>query len=98
MKEGLKDYLTTPVDTCRCMDMKNGMTIQISAKCSDMFCATLVNGEGYSMGQDYEGYVPRWMPGKHYGDYVVLNIDVETGVIKNWKRPSMEELEKTFEI
>ena len=75
--------------------MKKKLTIRIMAKCSDMFSATLVNGVGNRVG-DFSGYVPEWMPGQHFGDYVELDIDVETGVIRNWKRPSIEGLKKTF--
>jgi len=61
-----------------------------------MFAAVLVNGMGNQVGKDYDGYVPDWMPGKHYGDYVELNIDVETGRVLNWKRPTIAALKKTF--
>jgi hypothetical protein len=30
------------------------------------------------------------MPGEHYGDYIILDIDIDTGVIKNWKKPTKE--------
>lgn len=42
----------------------------------------------------YEGYVPDFFPGDHYGDYLMLNIDVETGHIKNWKKPVAADIEK----
>ena len=70
-------------------------TISISAKCSDMFSATLHNEQGNNVGE-YHGYVPKWMPGEHYGDYVELDIDVDTGKILNWKTPSEEDLAETF--
>lgn len=44
--------------------------------------------------KDYEGYVPDFMPGKHYGDYVYLDIDIDTGKILNWEVPSAESLQK----
>ena len=66
-------------------------TIHICAKCSDMFSATLQNEDGTQAG-DYDGYVPDFMPGQHYGDYVQLDIDVETGHILNWKKPTQAEL------
>ncbi len=67
-------------------------TISITAKCSDMFAATWNNKE-------YDGYVPKWFPSqqtRHFGDYVELIIDLETGRILNWKKPSQEDLEETF--
>jgi hypothetical protein len=62
-----------------------------------MFTATLINKNGTCIGK-YDGYVPEWMPGEHYGDYVELDIDMETGVITNWKNPSVKELIKTFDV
>jgi hypothetical protein len=35
------------------------------------------------------------MPGKHYGDYVRLDIDLETGRILNWVKPTSDVIEKT---
>ena len=31
---------------------------------------------------------------KHYGDYLILDIDLETGQILNWKKPTREDLER----
>jgi hypothetical protein len=66
--------------------------LTISAKCSDLFSA-LWNGK------EYFGYVPDWLPNKntkHYGDYVELKIDIETGQILNWVKPTKAQLEETF--
>ena len=65
------------------------MIININAKCSDLFSANC-NGKHYS------GYVPDWMPGQHYGDYVTLEIDTDTGKILNWKKPTKAQLDETF--
>lgn len=69
------------------------MTIRITAKCSDMFSATLHDGDK-DIGE-YDGYVPEFMPGDHGGDYVELSIDMGTGKILNWKTPTKKQL-KTF--
>jgi hypothetical protein len=69
-------------------------TISISAKCSDLFSATLFE-DGKRMGE-YDGYVPDFFPGEHWGDYVVLTIDVDTGKIVNWKKPTVAQLKKIF--
>lgn len=69
--------------------------ICVSAKCSDLFGATLYkNNEGRIGGTlgCYEGYVPDFMPGDHGGDYVELSIDIETGKILNWKKPTAKDL------
>lgn len=72
-------------------------TMRITAKCSDMFNAQLIEG-GRVVG-DYDGYVPGFFPNplvQHYGDYVELEIDVATGKILNWKPPTEKQLVETF--
>lgn len=72
-------------------------TIKINAKCSDMFAACLV--EPGKAARNYDGYVPSWFPSpgtEHYGDYVELEIDVDTGRIINWKKPTVAQLNETF--
>lgn len=71
-------------------------TISISAKCSDMFFAQAHDENGDKVGVDHDGYVPEFMPDEHYGDYVILDIDIETGKILNWKKPTQAQLNKTF--
>jgi len=63
--------------------------MEISAKCSDMFNADFD-------GKDYDGYVPDFFPGEHYGDYVRLKIDIDTGTIVDWKTPTQSELDEMF--
>lgn len=45
----------------------------------------------------YEGYVPVFMPGEHFGDYVDLVIDVETGQIINWVKPTPQQIKHMVE-
>ena len=66
----------------------------ISAKCSDLCYAELQDSKGNKVAE-HDGYVPALMPEKHYGDYVELEIDLETGTILNWKRPSIKTVEET---
>ena len=71
----------------------------MTAKCSDQFAASLMGRWGGStdmIGEEYVGYVPDFMPGSHYGDYVDLEINVDTGMIENWVKPSDAELKKVF--
>lgn len=71
--------------------------MNLNAKCSDMFGAHLVNSKSEGIvGESYNGYVPEWMPGQHYGDYVELTIDAKTGKIENWMFPSSADLMDTF--
>jgi hypothetical protein len=68
-------------------------TLKISAKCSDL-CSIQLIEDGKHVGE-YDGYVPSWLPNpnvQHYGDYVELEIDVDTGKILNWKKPTKADL------
>lgn len=69
---------------------KSTQIISICAKCSDLFSASLIK-DGKIIGK-YDGYVPALMPGDGCGDYVLLDINVDTGQIVNWKRPTKEQL------
>ncbi len=73
--------------------------LRITAKCVDLFSASLYDAEGREVGTDYDGYVPSFMPAhdvSHFGDYVELDIDLATGQIKNWKKPTKKQLREVF--
>ena len=72
------------------LDLKPSV-IEISAKCSDLFSAQVINDKGEVL-INYDGYVPKFFPDDHYGDYVMLNININTGKILNWKKPSESQL------
>ena len=76
--------------------MKTPRIMHITLKVSDTFCANLENAEGQEIGT-YEGYVPDFFPDDHYGDYVILSLDLETGKVLNWKKPTEEELKNFLE-
>lgn len=63
-------------------------------KVVDGFEGAIYDQDGQQIGEDYEGYVPGFMPGEHYGDYLILNIDLETGKILNWNPPTQEQIEE----
>lgn len=76
-------------------------TVTVEAKClrlhikvCDGFAGDVCDQHDEKIGEYYEGYVPDFMPGNHYGDYLILNIDLETGQIINWKPPTKEQIEK----
>jgi hypothetical protein len=48
-----------------------------------MYSHTLTKKDGTQI--SYDGYVPSFFPGEHFGDYVMLDIDPYTGKILNWK-------------
>ena len=84
MKIRIRPKVTTEADV---------RVLHITAKCSDCCSAELRDADGNAV-WERDGYVPSIMPGDHYGDYVILDIDIETGQILNWRKPSVEELEK----
>lgn len=46
--------------------------------------------------QSYDGNVPTWMPGDHGGDEIILDIDVATGRILNWRTADLADLLATW--
>lgn len=66
--------------------------IRINAKCSDMFSADVIDETGKLL-KEYNGYVPRFFPGQHFGDYIELDIELETGKILNWKKPTQSDID-----
>lgn len=69
-------------------------TLRIHTKCTDRFCAALMDVNGAHIHSQDDGYVPDFMPDQHYGDYIILDIDIETGQITNWKKPSAADIQK----
>ena len=69
-------------------------TIKIHCKVSDRFTASIIDPNGKEIFSQDDGYVPGFMPGDHYGDYLILDIDLEAGTIVNWSAPSAEQLKE----
>lgn len=65
-------------------------TVKISAKVNDLFTLFVSTPDG-SRDYCYDGYVPEFFPDGG-GDYLNLDIDINTGQILNWKKPSSQEL------
>lgn len=79
----------------------NAKTISLYMKVSDTFAATLNDQDGAVL-KEHEGYVPKFFPGdadgsSHYGDYLILDIELDTGKILNWKIPTAEQIEEFIE-
>ena len=72
------------------------MKIKIMAKCSDCFHMEAYDDKGTPL-VDYDGYVPEFMPGQHYGDNIILEIDAATGQILNWRKDAVELFNKVFQ-
>lgn len=71
-------------------------TVSIHCKVSDRFQYQLKDVEGAVIHDQDDGYVPDFMPGQHYGDYVILDIDVDTGMVTNWRTPTAAQLERAM--
>lgn len=71
----------------------NAKEVQLYMKVRDEFSCSIVDQDKKNI-HSYEGYVPSFMPGEHYGDYLILNIDLDTGQVTNWKTPTPEEIEQ----
>lgn len=68
-------------------------TLCLNLKVCDRFTATLMDQNSETVFEQEDGYVPGFMPGDHYGVYVILDIDLDTGQIMNWKKPTAKEIE-----
>jgi hypothetical protein len=75
---------TVPVDA---------KVMKLHIKVCDRFECEIDDQHGETIRQ-YEGYVPGFMPGEHYGDYLILDIDLDTGKIINWTPPSATEMQE----
>ena len=82
----MKINMTKPVQV-------EAKTLKLHMKVCDQFEADLVDQHGEVL-KAYEGYVPDFMPGEHYGDYLILDIDLDTGTITNWKPPTAKAIEE----
>ena len=71
----------------------NAKTLRINCKVSNRFTYSIDDAQGEEIHSQEDGYVPDFMPGEHYGDYVILDIDLDTGVVTNWKKPTAAQIE-----
>jgi len=69
-------------------------TILVHVKVRDAGSYVLLDDKKETIKEIDDEYVPSFFPGEHYGDYLILDIDIETGKINNWKKPSSEEIEQ----
>ena len=71
-------------------------TVRVNVKVGDRGFYEFISTDGTSLKELQDDYVPDFFPGEHYGDYLILDIDLETGQIKNWNKPSVEDIESIF--
>ena len=72
-------------------------TLKVCAKCCDMCSASLHDQDGAQIGEDWDNYVPMGMGLGKDGDYIQIDIDLETGRILNWDPPTKEAIEQFLE-
>ncbi len=70
--------------------------LYVTGKTSDL-CSTRLEIDGKKV-KETDGYVPDIMPEEHFGDYIELEIDIDTGMLLNWKKPSAKELDAYMKI
>jgi len=68
--------------------------LHIYCKVRDEFTAWLSDQNDDKIYRQDDGYVPGFMPGDHYGDYLILDVDLDTGKILNWRAPTADQIEK----
>ena len=71
----------------------NAKTLRIHCKVSNRFTYAIDDEQGEEIHCQDDGYVPDFMPGEHYGDYVILDIDLDTGMVTNWTKPTAAQIE-----
>lgn len=81
----MKININVPKD----VDLK---TISLHCKVCDSGCYEIKDDKGVVIRSLVDEYVPSIFPGEHYGDYLILDIDIETGQILNWVKPTQEKL------
>lgn len=67
--------------------------LKIYCKVCDNFTASLADQNGEEIHVQEDGYVPGFMPGEHYGDYLILDIDLDSGKVLNWKPPTAKAIQ-----
>jgi hypothetical protein len=75
----------------------NVKTLNIHLKIRDQFNGSLSDQDGAVVHSFEDVYVPNFLPGDHYGDYLILDIDLDTGVITNWEKPTAKAIEEAMQ-
>jgi hypothetical protein len=71
------------IDSGRIVTVPSGPAAwRLDTKVVDQGTYEILDSAGVVVARSAKDYVPGWMPGQHYGDYVIL--DVEDGVVKGW--------------
>lgn len=78
--------------------MEKITSIWVSAKCSDL-CFVEYFDKDKKMVAERDGYVPSFLNegSDNDGDFLTLEIDVASGKILNWKKPTQKELKDSID-
>ena len=71
----------------------NAKTIKLQVCSRDTNDIAIIDQDGETICHKGDCYVPGFFPGNHSGDYLMLNIDIDTGTITNWEEVDMNELQ-----
>ena len=70
--------------------------VKVHVKVGDRGSYEFITTTGETVKDMQSEYVPDFFPDDHYGDYLILNIDLATGQIINWNPPTADQLEELF--
>ena len=70
----------------------NVHSINLYMKIPDDFTWSIVNTDWDSLCEFDAQCVPDFFPWDHYGDYLILEIELDTWKILNWTKPTKEQL------
>lgn len=71
-------------------------TVSVHVKVCDRGNYEFKSPTGTTLKSINEDYVPDFFPDDHYGDYLILDIDLSTGQITNWNKPTESQLKEIF--
>jgi len=67
-------------------------TLMVYAKVGSTLNVHLIGSDKQVIAEQEDGPVPAFMPGEHYGEYVIFDIDIDTGQIINWRKPTVRQV------
>jgi hypothetical protein len=69
------------------------MVLKVYVKCDDRCSTILYDHTGLEIGSSHRE-PPKILTGEENADYLRLEIDIYTGLILNWKVPSVEDVKE----
>jgi hypothetical protein len=73
-------------------------SVRVHVKVCDSGIYELRGPNGQKIAELDGEYVPKFFPEDHYGDYLILDINLETGKIINWKKPEPIIVARAFNL